>query len=98
MSSTRIRRSWAVVAVFSAVAVVSMVGAAISSADENFGFTRLQGADRYDTAKDVAIKTFGTSDIVVIASGETFPDALAAGFGAGIPGVPILLTAKNALP
>jgi putative cell wall-binding protein len=98
MFTTRVRRSWAVVGVFSAVALISVIGAAVSNADDNFGFARLQGNDRYDTAKDIAIKTFGTSDTVVIASGETFPDALAAAYAAGLGAAPILLTQKGSLP
>jgi putative cell wall-binding protein len=98
MSKRSLRRSWSVVAVFAVVAVIGLVGAATSSADANFGFTRLQGTDRYDTARDVAAKTFGTSDSVVLASGENYPDALAASYAAGVPGVPILLTKKDSLP
>jgi putative cell wall-binding protein len=98
MSKRSLRRSWSVVAVFAVVAVIGLVGASSSSADANFGFTRLQGTDRYDTARDVAAKTFGTSDAVVLASGENYPDALAASFAAGVPGVPILLTKKESLP
>src|SRR5688500_8896551 len=92
MSKRSFRRSWSVVAVFAVVAVIGVIGAATSSADANFGLTRLQGADRYDTARDVAAKTFGTSDSVILASGENYPDALAASYAAGVPGVPILLT------
>lgn len=98
MPKRSIRRSWAVVGVFSAVALISLIGAGTSNADDNFGFTRLEGNDRYDTARDVAIKTFGTSDNVVIASGETFPDALSAAYASGLENVPILLTAKDKLP
>jgi putative cell wall-binding protein len=98
MSKSSIRRSWTVVGVFLVLALIGLVGATTSHADANFGFARLSGTDRYDTAKDVAAKTFGTSDIVVIASGETFPDALAAAYAAGLPSVPILLTAKDKLP
>ena len=98
MPNRSIRRSWAVVGVFSVVASISLIGAATSNADETFSFARLEGSDRYDTARDVAVKTFGTSDIVVIASGETFPDALSAAYAAGQGNVPILLTAKDTLP
>lgn len=83
---------------FTAVALVGLVGAAVSNADENFGFTRLAGNDRYATAQQVAVQTFGTSDNVVVASGETFPDALAAAYAAGLGTAPILLTAKDSLP
>jgi putative cell wall-binding protein len=98
MSNTRTRRSWAVVAVFVMAGAVSLIGAATSNADANFGFSRLQGSDRYDTAKDVAIKTFGTSDLVIVASGETFPDALSSAFAAGVGKAPVLLTKSASLP
>src|SRR5206468_462556 len=54
---------------------------------------RLAGADRYATAAAVA-NAVGRSEIVLVASGETFPDALAA----GALGLPVLLTQRTSLP
>ena len=99
MPKRSIRRSWAVLgAVFLSVALTTVISATNSNADESFAFSRLEGNDRYATAGDVAVETFGTSDVVVIASGETFPDALAAAYAAGLANAPVLLTAKDTLP
>lgn len=58
---------------------------------------RIGGADRYETAAAVAsevARLTGTSRVVLVASGENFPDALAA----GAAGLPLLLTARDTLP
>ncbi len=54
---------------------------------------RLGGASRYDTAVEIS-KEYGASSATIVVSGESFADALAA----GPIGVPILLSAKTALP
>ncbi|MFQ6172009.1 cell wall-binding repeat-containing protein [Oryzobacter sp. R7] len=60
---------------------------------------RIAGADRYRTAVAVAQRVAPVgADEVVLASGETFPDALAAGPLATRLKGPVLLTAKGALP
>ncbi|MDI6712820.1 MAG: cell wall-binding repeat-containing protein [Anaerosomatales bacterium] len=60
---------------------------------------RLDGADRYATAVRIAQSGFrGGSDVVVVASGETFPDALSASGLAGAYDAPLLLVRKAALP
>ncbi len=58
---------------------------------------RIGGSDRYATAALVADK-LGSSGQVILASGENFPDALAAGPYAAVTGTPILLTGAKALP
>jgi putative cell wall-binding protein len=58
---------------------------------------RLGGADRYETAALAAAevaRTTGRPTTVLVASGENFPDALAA----GATGLPVLLTAAGSLP
>ena len=57
------------------------------------GFTveRLAGDDRYDTAVEIAEAGNPHPTVVVIATGETFPDALAGGAYAGRNGAPLLL-------
>lgn len=47
------------------------------------GLSRLAGATRYETADAIAATGFKQSDWVVIASGESFPDALSASALAG---------------
>ena len=74
----RARRSWAVATVVALVAATALYTAGIGNAATGFGFTRFAGSDRYDTAAKVAIDTFGTSQTVVVTSGENFPDALTA--------------------
>jgi putative cell wall-binding protein len=59
---------------------------------------RLSGPDRYATAARIALRFYQEAAVVYLASGETFPDALAAG---GIPDVedgPVLLTQRDTLP
>jgi spore germination protein YaaH len=59
---------------------------------------RLSGTDRYDTAIKVSQDSWQSSDYVVIASGEDFPDALCAAPLAKKYDAPILLTPKAAIP
>lgn len=57
--------------------------------------TRLAGPDRYATAAAVSRHLFPNgSDTVWVATGENFPDALAA----AVAGEPLLLTARDSLP
>jgi putative cell wall-binding protein len=61
--------------------------------------TRLSGPNRYDTAAAISAATFGANpSTVYIATGGTFPDALAGAGVAGRDNVPVLLTAPNSLP
>lgn len=65
---------------------------------------RLQGDDRYGTATAVSgalVKSPASGQRVFVASGSTFPDALAAGTAAGRAGAPtpvVLVPASGALP
>lgn len=60
---------------------------------------RLEGATRYETAAAISRATFGTGPpAAFIATGETFPDALAAGPAAIVTGSPVLLTRRDGLP
>jgi putative cell wall-binding protein len=62
-------------------------------------FERAQGADRYATAVALSQRTHpGTSEFVVVASGEGFADALAGAPGARALEAPLLLTSRAALP
>jgi hypothetical protein len=56
------------------------------------------GADRYATSVAVARKFFTTPTIVGLASGITFPDALAGGVEMGVVGGPMLLVEPTAMP
>ncbi len=59
---------------------------------------RVAGEDRYATASAVARRLGAPSGVVVIASGENFPDALSAGPLASLLGAPLLLSARDHLP
>ena len=57
------------------------------------------GANRYETAAMASRKSFGEgADTVVIATGENWPDALAASGLAGAVGGPVLLTLPDVVP
>jgi putative cell wall-binding protein len=79
------------------------VSAAVADDLEGKGVTvqRVAGANRYATA--VAVADLGrtglglSSSAIDIASGENFPDALAAGPAAGVANRPLLLTASDEL-
>jgi len=62
---------------------------------------RLSGADRYATAAAIAgvwDEMHMETDVVFVATGENYPDALAAAAAAAHFGAPVLLTPKNSLP
>lgn len=64
-----------------------------------YNTTRIQGADRYVTASQIAQREYaGPVPVVYLASGERFPDALAAAPAAVAEGGPVLLTKSNELP
>jgi putative cell wall-binding protein len=59
-------------------------------------FVRIAGADRYETAAKAS--EGASSSTVIVASGENWPDALAAAPLAGRAKAPLLLTRTGALP
>lgn len=61
---------------------------------------RQSGADRYATSVAVSVANHraGTAEVVYIATGTTFPDALAAAPIAGRQRAPVLLVAPTSLP
>ena len=60
---------------------------------------REAGGDRYATSAQISATTFAPGvGAVYIASGATFPDALAGAAAAGGDGAPVLLTAPGGLP
>ncbi|MGV8983995.1 cell wall-binding repeat-containing protein [Clostridium sp.] len=58
---------------------------------------RLAGIDRYATAVAISQKGWGTSDTVILASGEDYADALTSGPLAKKYDAPILLTSKASI-
>src|SRR5690606_29047138 len=61
---------------------------------------RIFGSDRYATAAAVATEWDESfdADVVFLATGENYPDALSAAAAAAYRGAPVLLTKKNSLP
>ena len=72
------------------------VGAEAAAADPTA--QAVVGADRYDTARRVADRFFTQPTSVLLASGTSFPDGLAAGARAAASGAPLVLTAPRGLP
>lgn len=75
------------------------LGDAVALGIDALGFRaeRHAGSDRYATAAEVA-GLLPPSDGVIVASGTSFPDALAASAPAARDGLPILLAAPDQLP
>jgi putative cell wall-binding protein len=93
-------RALSVVAAAAALLGTAAVSASAASAPlTDTGTTRIQGADRYATAVAVSASTFSPpQDVVFVASGENFPDALATGPAAASADAPILLVKKDSVP
>ena len=61
--------------------------------------SRVAGGDRYATAAAISKATFGAGvPVAYVATGASFPDALAAAPAAARYGGPVLLTAPNSIP
>lgn len=83
-------------------AVQPVVEAELKSQTSITSTTRIAGTSRYDTAAKIAdevieLRGMPSADRVFVATGENFPDALAASPVAGARGIPILLTKRTAL-
>jgi putative cell wall-binding protein len=97
MSSPRRRRLSVLPLVVALLAAMLAVGAAPAGAAPTI--TRIAGVDRYETAAKVSASHFAVSvPVAIIASGEAFPDALAAGPAGAAAGGPVLLTKATSLP
>ncbi|MDH6181993.1 putative cell wall-binding protein [Microbacteriaceae bacterium SG_E_30_P1] len=60
---------------------------------------RIDGANRYEVARNISTAAYPeTAPVVYIASGENYPDALAAGPAAASEGGPLLLVKSNEIP
>lgn len=86
-----------VVVVGGAVAVDDTVIDAVSDLLPEAVVDRVAGSDRFDTAARLSAE-FITSDMVWVATGRGFADALSAGAAAARAGAPLLLTEKADLP
>ncbi|MBS4020833.1 MAG: cell wall-binding repeat-containing protein [Dethiobacter sp.] len=76
------------------------LSAEINAALVQMGYqtVRLAGNDRYETAIKIAEALGSSHTEVFLATGENFPDALAASSAAAIKGIPVLLCRKDAVP
>jgi len=82
-----------------AVAAAPVVAAVLAPPSSAATTARFGGDDRWETAAEVSAFAFGDgADTVYIASGETYPDALAGGAAAAAEGGPVLLTMRDELP
>ena len=64
-----------------------------------FDVSRVVGGDRYDTAARLALLGGADAEEVILATGQAWPDAVAAGALLGAaPDTPVLLTRTTALP
>lgn len=89
----------AVATAIGTVAGTTTAASATSAPIPGPGTVRLAGADRYATAVAVSRKTFtAPQSTVVVASGEDWPDALAAGPLAAMLDAPILLVTRKGVP
>lgn len=73
------------------IAAATFLATGVASATAGVTSSRLQGADRYGTAEAIATGTYGDITVAVIATGENYPDALAAAYLTGANQGPILL-------
>jgi hypothetical protein len=99
--SLKLRRvAAAILAAATATTMLIPLTAGSASAVPGFTFTRLAGIDRFDTARRIAVSTFGTANTVLLARADLFPDALSGSYLAGSTdsGSPILLTEVNRIP
>ena len=64
----------------------------------DYAVSRVAGPTRWATAVEVAQDVAPSPDTVVLATGETFPDAVAASAYAAHQGWPVLLTGRDVLP
>ncbi|WP_223694579.1 cell wall-binding repeat-containing protein [Leifsonia poae] len=78
--------------------VAVSAGIAASIGTTGAAVTRIAGADRFTTSNAINQASFTTADSVYLATGVTFPDALAGAAIAGAKKVPLLITPSACLP
>ena len=66
-------------------------------ADYDEGIERLAGSDRYATSAAISADTFSSADVVYIANGLAFPDALSGAPAAADADAPILLVKSDSV-
>jgi putative cell wall-binding protein len=97
--SAALRRSGVARRVLLAWAVLgSLVVLAPPPAQAAVPTSRIEGANRFDTAANVSRAAFDRADVVHLVTGLDFPDALAASYAGGVVEGPVLLSAREAVP
>jgi putative cell wall-binding protein/outer membrane protein assembly factor BamB len=98
--SHRLRAALAVISVSAPLVWVAVVGPTAAGATA-LGVSRVSGADRFGTAAAIADAgwpgALPAGSTLLLATGATFPDAVAGSAAAGHLGVPLLLTASGSL-
>ena len=80
-------------------AISAGVATALDAYDTGGGVLRLAGADRYATAAAIAKFHHPTgAPLAYVATGQNFPDALAAGAAAAVHGAPTMLVRAVSIP
>ena len=76
----------------------AVVTAAVARQIDDLGLDveRVAGADRYATSRAIVSRFFSSSEVAYVATGENFPDALAAGAAAGAIDAPVVLVPGRA--
>lgn len=69
-----------------------------SLANNGFSVQRLAGSDRFETANKINEQVFTSAPTVYLASGVTFPDALAGAALAGSRGAPLYVATGSCIP
>jgi putative cell wall-binding protein len=81
------------------VVVLGGSGAVSDAVVAELGARRVAGANRYATAAAISGETFDPLvDVVYVATGESFPDALAGAAAGALQGGPVLLVTRDAIP
>jgi len=94
------RSGLATLATTALVAGACVAGAGAASADADFTFQRIAGADRYETSALVAEEYNTDLTEAILANGEpgNYADALTANYLSGVADAPILLTKSDKIP
>ncbi|GAA2235185.1 hypothetical protein GCM10009851_20260 [Herbiconiux moechotypicola] len=72
---------------------------AVIDIDTTAALSRLSGVDRFDGSAAVSRREFASGgDVVYVASGATFPDALSGSAAAAAKKAPVLLVARDTVP
>ena len=82
-----------------AMSISVLTGGIVWGDDDNdISVTRLAGADRFETAAEIALEAYSSADDVIIAEGFEFADGLAGSVLAAEMDAPVLLTRTGSLP